>query len=138
MGRRLSGDAQLEDLAPTILALFGAAPPRDLDGMDLLDWLQGRSDHSPRRAVLGRRKASKGAADIFFQRSWPSKWIGRLGRPGYRFDLLENPREEMRVRGEGMPELLSRSLERAVEVEPGAADPDPEVRRALEALGYVE
>ena len=137
-GRRLSGDAQLEDLAPTILALYGVSPPGDLDGLNLLDWLQGRVDDSPRRAVLGRRKASKGVQDIFFQRSWPSKWIGRVGRPGYTFDLVENPREVMRVPGDGIPEILSRSLEGAVAVTPGSVVRDPEVRRALEALGYVE
>jgi arylsulfatase A-like enzyme len=140
-GRRLSGAAQLEDLQPTILALIGAEVDGSLDGKNLLPWLRGEVASSPREAVFGRRSRKKTKPDLFYVRRWPSKWIGRPGRDGLEFALDRDPDEAAGKPGGGMPELLREMVTRAHEsgvVREGAVDPDPEVRRALEALGYLE
>jgi choline-sulfatase len=137
-GRRLTGSAQLEDLAPTILTLAGVAVPPGLDGLDLGPWLAGREERSPRAAVLGRRKHYRGQPDRFFLRDWPRKWIGDSSGRGRAFELEEDPLEQAgSVRAE-----LPEALRRAVEV-PDAAPAEPpvldeEARRALEALGYAD
>ena len=140
-GRRLAGDAQLEDLAPTLLAMVGAEPPSDLDGVSLLGWLRGDVPQSPRRAAVGRRRPYQKFRDRYFQRSWPQKWIGTLDAGGSAtFDLSADPRERKPTSAEGPPALLREALA-GVRADAGAEasqDPDPEVRRALEALGYVE
>jgi arylsulfatase A-like enzyme len=139
-GRRLEGGAQLEDLAPTILAWIGTDSLDGIDGKNLLPWLRGEVEGSPREAVLGQRRPEKNRRDQFFALRWPQKWIGGLAPPGLTFDLVANPRE-FRMRSEkdeGMPEVLRRSIEGATEVEARGIDPDPEVGRALKALGYAE
>ncbi len=142
-GRRLAGNAQLEDLAPTILALVGAGPAKDLDGFDLLPWLRGEVASSPRPVVLGRRRLFRTRRDLFYVRDWPSrsKWIGSLDGRGATFALDEDPGERRPQWGAEVPRALRRALERARPSDPAerhALDPDPEVRRALEALGYAE
>jgi hypothetical protein len=112
-----------------------------LDGKNLLPWLRGEVASSPREAVFGRRSRKKTKPDLFYVRRWPSKWIGRPGRDGLEFALDRDPDEAAGKPGGGMPELLREMVTRAHEsgvVREGAVDPDPEVRRALEALGYLE
>jgi len=85
---------------------------------------------------LGRRREYRRAHDLYFQRSWPEKWIGAPERDGLRFRLDQDPGELREEAGAPMPEPLRESITRASEAR--SVDPDPEVREALEALGYLE
>lgn len=137
-GRTLRGEAQLEDLAPTLLALAGLAPPEGLDGVDLLDWLRGARPGAPRDAVLGQRKSVPGVPDLFFVRRGSDKWIGKRSGPGLRFDLERDPGERHGTLAPA-PDGLAALLPPADAAEPAPRPPlDDETRRALEALGYVE
>jgi len=147
-GRRLDGMAQLEDIAPTILALYGAGPPDGIDGVDLLPWLRGEVDRPPRTRVFGRRRPYAKEPDRFYERQGDRKWIGSLDGRGALFDLDADPRERAPLPGAGPSQALRDAVGRGSPepTEPtgdaaGAGrdvDPDPEVRRALEALGYLD
>jgi arylsulfatase A-like enzyme len=137
-GRRLPGEAQLEDLNPTIRALIGAELDGSLDGKNLLPWLRGEVASSPRDAVLGRRTPGKGKPDVFYFRRWPTKWIGRLDAGGMEFALDRDPRELEGHKGGGAPEPLHQSVEQAAasqegsEIDPEAPQPAPESMVSLD------
>jgi arylsulfatase A-like enzyme len=136
-GRRLPGPAQLEDLVPTLLALAGAEPPAELDGIDLLPWLRGQTGRSPREASFGRRRPYKGEKDHYFERRFPAKWIGALEGRGVKLDLAEDPRELRPQKAEGPPRALRQRVAAARHDGEAEVESDPEVLRALEALGYL-
>ncbi len=136
-GRRLVGPAQLEDLMPTALSLLGLAVPDGLDGYDLLPWLRGDTDRSPRDAVLGQRAPFPDKPGLYFERAWPRKWIGELPKGGETFRLDDDPREVRGTRSTQVPA----ALREATGGEASTGRPqvlDEESRRALEALGYLE
>ncbi len=135
-GRRLEGPAQLEDLMPTLLSLLGLPAPDGIDGVDLLPWLRGEVASSPRAAVVGRRADYADAPALFYQRSWPEKWIGELGDTGSRYRLDADPREAA-ASPSREPELL-RARAPAQTRPPAEQILDAETRRALEALGYLD
>lgn len=135
-GRRLRGPAQLEDLMPTVLSLLGLPVPDGLDGVDLLPWLRGEVDESPRSAVVGRRAGYQKLPALFFQRRWPDKWIGEIGGDGQAYRLDADPRESSAVALPAPSILLDRiARARGTEREQTL---DEEARQALEALGYLD
>ncbi len=136
-GRRLSGAVQLEDLAPTTLALLELPIPPDLDGVSLVPWLRGAVAESPRVAVVGRRKPYPREPDLFFAFRAGRKWIGPLDGPGraYRLDL--DPHEDGGEEAAAPAEISA--VESAARARSAAAPTlDAESRRALEALGYLQ
>ncbi len=109
--------------------------PAGLDGRNLLPWLSGRREASPRAAVLGRRKPLEGRPDLFFTRTWRAKWIGAREGRGRRFALDRDPRELAPEPDPAVPESLAGAVARPT---PGPPELDDEARRGLEALGYLE
>jgi len=134
-GVRVRGPAQLEDLMPTLLSLQGVDAPETADGVDLRGWLEGEQEHSPRKAVVGRRRSKE--PPLFFERRWPQKWIGGAERLGTRYRLDDDPDERRGVEQPGLPATLRAELAGENTV-PRKRVLDDEARRALEALGYLE
>jgi choline-sulfatase len=136
-GRRLAGPAQLEDVAPTLLALLGAPEPAGLDGVNLLPWLRGEVAASPRAACVGQRRPLPGRPELYYERRWPEKWIGSRDGDGARFQLERDPGERG-GRPEGAPPRALVSALAGATAAGRAVDSDPEAQRALEALGYLD
>ncbi len=135
-GRRLAGPAQLEDLAPTILALGGVTDRSVSDGHDLLPWLRGESHQSPREWIIGQRRSVGPLGAEYFARRGPYKWIGGLDKPGEVFSLDSDPAERAGRPGTGPPEALQQSVRDAREAASGRVpETDPEVRRGI---GYAD
>jgi arylsulfatase A-like enzyme len=137
-GRRLDGAAQLEDLMPTVLAWLGLPAPAFVDGRDLLPWLRGERPGSPRDAVVGRRRYYTGQPQVHFEIRGTEKWVGVPDGPSFVYRLDTDPGERGAVPGGAVPPALRRALEGAATGPAPAPVSDAEVRRALEALGYVE
>lgn len=140
-GRRLAGPVQLEDVAPTILALLEVPVPERLDGRSLLAWARGEAESSPRAAVVGRRKVLPGKPDQFYERRWPHKWIGRIeasGPVGRAYELEADARERVGVPASARPGHLLGALADAARRRAAPQAADEETRRALRALGYLE
>jgi arylsulfatase A-like enzyme len=138
-GRRLRGPVQLEDLLPTALALLGVSVPEGLDGENLAPWLRGQAAASPREAVRGRRRTYDARPDLYYERREGLKWIGELGSPGTVYVLDRDPAEQAGSRGHGASETLRAEAAAAQELPVASPRPvDPEARRALKALGYLE
>jgi arylsulfatase A-like enzyme len=139
-GSRPRGLAQLEDLAPTVLEALGVDVPDGIDGMSLLPWLRGDAARSPRDAAFGELRAVGDREHVFYERHSGAKWIGALDGDGVTFDLERDPRERAPLRGPSASAPLRASVEKGRGTEgprPQIVEPDPEVRRALEALGYT-
>jgi arylsulfatase A-like enzyme len=138
-GRRLRGLVQLEDMLPTALALLGVSIPEGLDGENLAPWLLGQAEASPRKEVRGRRPEYDDRADFYYERRGELKWIGELGSPGRVYVLDRDPAEKAGGPGQGASERLRAEAAAAQELPEAPPRPvDAEVRRALEALGYLE
>jgi arylsulfatase A-like enzyme len=136
-GRRLPGPVQLEDLMPTLLDWLGLPVPPDLDGVSLLGWLRGAGAPPPRHTVLGRRRAYTDEPDLFFARSGEIKWIGH-GEDFDRYDLSLDPRELAALRESEPPGVLHGPMQASLGQGSRELQLEPEVREALEALGYVD
>jgi len=138
-GRRLRGFVQLEDLLPTALSLLGVPIPEGLDGQNLAPWLRGEAAASPRREVRGRRRSYDTRPDLYYERRAGLKWIGELGEPGTLYVLQRDPNEQAGSRGQGASETLRAEAAEVRQLPERPSRPvDPEVRQALEALGYLE
>jgi arylsulfatase A-like enzyme len=138
-GRRLRGPVQLEDLLPTALALLGVSVPEGLDGENLAPWLRGQTEASPREEVRGRRRTYATRPDLYYERRKGLKWIGELGSLGTVYVLERDPAEKAGNPGQGASETLRAEVAAARELPAAPPRPvDPEARRALEALGYLE
>jgi choline-sulfatase len=136
-GRRLRGLVQLEDLLPTSLALLGMPIPEGLDGENLEPWLRGRAPGSPREEVRGRRRTYDTLPDLYYERRGGLKWIGELGSPGTLYLLERDPAEQVGGPGQGASEALRAQVSAAQGSSRAPSRPiDPEVLRALKALGY--
>ena len=87
-----------------------------------------------------------GRPDLFFARRWPEKWIGTAAGSGDAaaaygkvYALDSDPGERAGRSGKLAPEALRSALRRGDSRDARTIpDPDPQVRRALEALGYVD
>lgn len=148
----------LSDLAPTLLDLLGLDPLGETDGRSLLEGRDGGGPASPQEA--GDRIVyletlntylDNGWAPLYAARSHGAKYI-RAPRPEL-YDLEEDPGERTDLlRGNGAGEApggigldrLGSFLDGRLAGQTGAGEvaaealrADPEVRRRLEALGYL-
>lgn len=148
---------QLVDLLPTVLDLVGAPIPSTAQGRSLAPLLRGHDQDAPQTLIS---EATCQGPEWKALRRGPLKYIStyevegeeRSGVPGklldqMLFDLSADPGEkvnlverepalarELRSTLEGRLEELSR----AAPDQPATEKIDPELRRALEALGYIE
>jgi hypothetical protein len=89
---------------------------------------------------VGELRAVGGREHLFYERRPGSKWIGALEGEAIEFDLERDPRELSPANGPAISDPLRASIEAGRGGEgpsERAIEPDPEVRRALEALGYT-
>ncbi|MEN8183655.1 MAG: hypothetical protein ABFS46_14090, partial [Myxococcota bacterium] len=75
---------------------------------------------------------------LFYQRRWPTKWIGELSGAGQTYRLDDDPREAAGVASEQAPETLRARTAGKLGSGPQQQQLDDESLRALEALGYLE
>ena len=136
-GRRLTGPAQLEDLYATLVSLIGAEPVSGIDGRDLLPWLRGIADASPRDVAFGRRRRYEGEPTLYYERRGQAKWIGSLDGAGTRYDLAADPKEREGRPEPDMPGALRARIAEVSTPGPPRQSISETARRALEALGYV-
>jgi len=136
----LSLEAQLEDLFPTILSLAGVENAEEVDGVDLAPWLRGEQEQSPREVVMGRRRLYPGTPDLYFQQMGQKKWIGVPNGGGAEFDLGRDAFEQSPRNVDGVPSRLAEAIAGTLDDSAGgqAREMDQRMREALEALGYID
>jgi arylsulfatase A-like enzyme len=136
-GERVAYQARGVDLAPTLLALAGVAPPPGLDGTDLLALVDGGEPGGTRFAFA---QLDNGTARALRTRRW-KLYDGSL------YDLVTDPaeRHDVTFQHPDVAVSLERRLERWVEEARAAeaagevpVDLDPEAVERLKALGYLQ
>jgi arylsulfatase A-like enzyme len=149
-GRRLAGPADQVDVAPTLLALAGLPVPGELPGRNLLDDLDRSARALPARASFAWLERGELAWSSVARGSWKlvrfrGAWTPPLGRralelydlagdPAERSDLaLRRPVPQLWLDG-ALAETVARHRASAAAEETPI---DPELERALRALGYV-
>lgn len=139
-GRRLQGEAQLEDLLPTLLAWMEAPPVADTDGVNLLPWWRGEEARSARSEALGRRRIYPRLPDLYYQARDDERWIASAQGKGERFDLAADRHAKAGTPLTTLPPELAAQLEKPAAADPRAraADLSEQTLEALEALGYAE
>lgn len=137
-GMRLAEAVSLVDLAPTLLAQLGVAPPRDTQGADLSPLL--RSEARPQRTLYAESQApaddlglapvaSLRLGDLRLVRTSRDRLFDLGEDPGQRRDLSAARPEDARRLGAALDELLRlRQRPERPRSEPGApgAPPIPE------------
>ena len=146
-GRRIREPVGLVDVAPTIVELVGVKFAAETDGRSLTAALAAGAVADP-RPIVGRRRHYERAyqghrGTKFFVRSGRWKYIRATEGPDELYDLLADPEEHHNLHdanpaaaarlGGILDASLARHPDRSVAVEPSE-----EMRRGLEALGYVE
>jgi arylsulfatase A-like enzyme/Flp pilus assembly protein TadD len=141
---RIPGRVHHVDLVPTLLELLGLPVPDGMDGASLVPALHGaRSSVGPRYAETLSPRLSHGWGEL--RAVWAGEWKYIHGPRPELFHLPTDPRELRNLVGtepaeaarlEGLLERLVR--DHAAERPLQAAAPDPDTRRRLEALGYVQ
>jgi choline-sulfatase len=146
-GQRIAQPVGLVDLAPTIAAATSLAFDQRTDGRSLWTALASGSVAEP-RPIFGRRRNYPRPyqghhGTLFFVRDGNWKLIRGTETEAELYDLATDPAERSNLSsarpdvGERLSSLLDEALarhpDRAVEIAP-----DGEVRRGLEALGYIE
>ncbi len=150
-GRVVEEQVELVDLYPTVLDLLAIELPHEVQGRSLRPLLEGR-ELEPEKAfsentnIDSYERKSLRTARFKFIRSTPK----RRARPGSEeyaelYDLRQDPTEQVDLAGEH-PELVAALLAELDALIAGGAGPlldevpegiSPELRRQLEALGYV-
>ena len=153
LGRRVSDQVELIDLAPTILDLLDIDTPRSFRGQSLAGLLEGRpSPYPPRDAysfnvvrVRGAAKYEVSFAQQIAVRSPEWKFITRPRLNEQElYNLLEDPAETTNVAG-AHPELVQQRIAQVAPLWDATRDSsqDPHQRlapalvRQLQALGYL-
>jgi arylsulfatase A-like enzyme len=142
-GRRSDRPVSLVDLMPTLLTLGGVPAPTSVSGLDLAPLWKAPGDGWPERALFA--EANRTIDGNIPRRAMRNgRWKLVVHGDGQRelFDLVEDPGERAN-RAAADPER-ARELARRLEVElgsvrkaPGLPKLEPDLRRQLEALGYV-
>ncbi len=140
-GRVAPGPASLSDVAPTLLALAGAAALPDTDGIDLRPSLEATASED--RSIYMETVATRldfGWSPLLGLRSGRFKYV-RAPRPEL-YDLSSDP-GETRDRARAEPDVTARldaELGRRLAVPPREATSvwlSPDDRARLRSLGYV-
>ncbi len=147
-GKRVSEPVSLVDVLPTLLRLFGLSVPAGLDGRDLGPLWRGEAGETfAERALFGEADHNNARPDQTrsVRRGRHKLVLDRESGETRLFDLAGDPRET-RDESEARPEVAARlrgDIERFLEARP-AHPPvplpglDPQERRELEALGYLQ
>jgi arylsulfatase A-like enzyme/Tfp pilus assembly protein PilF len=140
-GRTLEAPVSLADVAPTILALAGAAPLDDASGVDLAPGWRGARSRG--RGIYLETLATQldfGWSPLLAIRTDRLKYV-RAPRPEL-YDLAADPRETRDLAAERAEEV--RALDAELEAllarrsqPPLAAELDPKARAGLRELGYI-
>jgi choline-sulfatase len=138
--RQSDAPARLVDIAPTVLDLIGAPPPKAIDGVSLKPLLSGRSQAIPSAFIESQQPwINYGWAPLSALRDLDWKLIA-APRPEL-FDLRQDPGELKNVVDAERPQARRLQGEmRQVETLPTAsalAVEDPEVLESLRSLGYI-
>lgn len=137
-GRHGSGVPRLEDVAPTLLALAGVAPPDELTGR-LLGREEAAGPEVPHVAADNRRVAVRAGG-------WKlhAVWEGKTEFTARQlFHLAEDEAEARELAAESAPPSLMAALQAflARDLYPTRTDlgvPDYSLEQQLHALGYVD
>jgi arylsulfatase A-like enzyme len=157
-GQRLAGLVSQVDVLPTLLSLLGlAADGAPLGGRDLAPALLGKEPLDPERTVFLQRRRYETRFERGYEVAgpmWAARWrhwkLIESPRPEAGLELYDLARDpgERTNRADGAPRELGELAQRlaawraSLPASGGAPLPasraDDDVRRRLEALGYVE
>ncbi|MFP6638702.1 MAG: sulfatase [Myxococcota bacterium] len=153
-GLRVASPVSLVDLAPSLLALSDTPAEAGFRGRNLADALAGGEPPDPESPIWLYRRHYAPGDEVEGLSPAGEQWALRRG--GWKlivgesegvlelYDLVSDPQEKTNLASERKDVVarLRTELESWIEEQPRADAPaaplDPEARRRLEALGYVE